>query len=262
MNAPATCTILLLAALLLIAGSVSSNPMPVMFYGNVMLDGKPAPAGTVITARTHAEDCGSWIVDQPGTYGQAPGSNVTSFVVDCPSIRQNDRIHFFLNGIPATETFDYRQPGSPVNLLLTADGQALPEVNFTVSGTEGTAPFVAGFTDTSGFAATSFSWDFGDGSSPSFARNPIHTYTRPGVYDVHHIAATSSMLGTADRPGIITVYPRGDFNHDWKIDADDVAYLGKMERGEVAPDPNADLNHDGVFNESDIATLLYFSTGK
>ena len=47
--------------------------------------------------------------------------------------------------------------------------------------TYGTIPLSVQFTDTSLGAPVSWNWLFGDGAS-SQVQNPIHTYTRSGVY--------------------------------------------------------------------------------
>ena len=47
----------------------------------------------------------------------------------------------------------------------------------------GTAPVVVSFSDTSTGEPTAWSWDFGDGQT-STERHPVHTYLRPGIYDV------------------------------------------------------------------------------
>jgi PKD repeat protein len=55
--------------------------------------------------------------------------------------------------------------------------------NFSVSKTSDLAPVTIKFTDTSEGNPTSWSWDFGDGST-SVLRNPVHTYTNVGTYTV------------------------------------------------------------------------------
>ena len=47
----------------------------------------------------------------------------------------------------------------------------------------GTAPVTVAFTDTSTGAPVAWSWSVGDGHVSS-APSPVHTYARPGVYDV------------------------------------------------------------------------------
>lgn len=79
--------------------------------------------------------------------------------------------------------------------LITFLGQAckLPEVdyppigepnaNFEINNSDCNAPCEVAFTNLS-TDAESFVWDFGDGSSPSYAVNPVHIYEKPGSYVV------------------------------------------------------------------------------
>jgi PKD repeat protein len=55
--------------------------------------------------------------------------------------------------------------------------------NFSGTPTSGTAPLDVNFTDLSTGSPTSWSWTFGDGGT-STARNPSHTYTTAGTYNV------------------------------------------------------------------------------
>lgn len=68
------------------------------------------------------------------------------------------------------------------------------------------------FTDTSTGNPTSWSWDFGDGSS-STARNPSHTYTQAGTYRVTLTA--SNAAGSSSKVNNVTVSlgdaPKADF---------------------------------------------------
>jgi PKD repeat protein len=58
-----------------------------------------------------------------------------------------------------------------------------PAANFTSSATSGKAPLNVKFTDTSTGTASSWIWDFGDGSK-SFVENPVHKYSKAGTYTV------------------------------------------------------------------------------
>ncbi len=53
---------------------------------------------------------------------------------------------------------------------------AAPTASFTVDKESGTSPLSVTFTNTSTNAA-SYSWDFGDGSTASTDKNPVHTFT-------------------------------------------------------------------------------------
>lgn len=78
---------------------------------------------------------------------------------------------------------------------------------FTPSTTSGPAPLAVGFTNTS-TGATSYAWDFGDGTSSTLAQ-PSHTFTAPGSYVVRLTAsgaggtssATSTITATSSTAG-------------------------------------------------------------
>ena len=55
--------------------------------------------------------------------------------------------------------------------------------DFASDTISGSAPLTVNFTDQSCGTITSWSWDFGDGST-SLQQNPSHTYTNPGTYTV------------------------------------------------------------------------------
>jgi len=55
---------------------------------------------------------------------------------------------------------------------------------FTANPTSGPIPLEVTFTDQSTGGATSWTWDFGDGSPVSHDQNPVHTYTSVNMYDV------------------------------------------------------------------------------
>ena len=65
-----------------------------------------------------------------------------------------------------------------------------PAANFVFSPSSPTSGEVVTFTDVSTPSATSWSWDFGDGTT-STAKNPTHAYTTPKTYNVKLTAANS-----------------------------------------------------------------------
>ena len=79
-----------------------------------------------------------------------------------------------------------------------------PTPDFTASPTAGNAPLTVQFTDAS-LDATSWTWDFGDGSPVSNAKNPSHTYTTAGTYTVKLIATNSFGSNTAIKSNYISV---------------------------------------------------------
>jgi PKD repeat protein len=83
---------------------------------------------------------------------------------------------------------------------------AAPVANFTGTPTSGAAPLTVQFTDTSTGNPTSWSWNFGDGTT-STAQNPSHVYASAGTYDV---SLTATNLAGSDSKTVadyITVSP-------------------------------------------------------
>ena len=67
----------------------------------------------------------------------------------------------------------------------------LPTASFTITNNGCTEPCAVTFNNSSQ-NADSYSWNFGDNSSPSTATNPNHTYTNDGSYTVTLTATNSS----------------------------------------------------------------------
>ena len=57
------------------------------------------------------------------------------------------------------------------------------------------------------FAVTKWLWDFGDGSIPSAEQHPVHTYARPGMYNVRLTVITGSNCSNTSEPVEITINP-------------------------------------------------------
>jgi PKD repeat protein len=72
----------------------------------------------------------------------------------------------------------------------------IPAANFVATPGEGPAPLEVRFNDLSTGNPTSWSWDFGDGTT-STEHNPSHTYYTPGSYSV--TLSVSNQFGTNSR---------------------------------------------------------------
>jgi len=69
-------------------------------------------------------------------------------------------------------------------IKVSSPSSAKPVAEFSASPTSGKTPLKVKFTDTSTGSPTSWFWNFGDGSK-SFHQNPIHKYSKAGVYTVN-----------------------------------------------------------------------------
>ncbi|WP_126970189.1 PKD domain-containing protein [Gynurincola endophyticus] len=96
--------------------------------------------------------------------------------------------------------------------ILSTQAQA-PVADFTISATEGCAPFTVRFTNTSTGNPTEFYWSFGNGDF-SEQRNPSITFNQPGTFDVHLVVRNSR--GTSEKilTGVIKIdaSPTASFN--------------------------------------------------
>ncbi len=91
-------------------------------------------------------------------------------------------------------------------------GPGAPTANFTASPTSGCAPLTVNFTDQSTGDITSWSWDFGDGTT-STEQNPTHTYNSAGTYTVSLTVTGPGGSDTETKVDYITVSepPVADF---------------------------------------------------
>ena len=112
----------------------------------------------------------------------------------------------------------YASPGSyDVALTVTTDdGQNTntktgyitpcvgPVTDFTADKTSGFAPLSVKFTDKSTGGPTTFSWNFGDGTTNA-TKDPSHTYSTPGTYTVSHTSGNACGSTTVTKTDLITV---------------------------------------------------------
>ncbi|MCB9892438.1 MAG: PKD domain-containing protein [Planctomycetes bacterium] len=82
--------------------------------------------------------------------------------------------------------------------------------DFVASTTAGAAPLAVTFTDLSTGGPTSWSWDFGDGSTPSNLQNPTHTYTANGVYTVTLTTSNTCRSSSETKTNYIAVIANDD----------------------------------------------------
>lgn len=90
---------------------------------------------------------------------------------------------------------------------ISSSGQPTPgqvHAFFALNTTWGSAPLTVAFTNQSLGSPTSFFWNFGDGAI-STDRDPVHTYTIPGVYSVSLKALNNQTGGVVMLNGAVTV---------------------------------------------------------
>ena len=130
-------------------------------------------------------------------------------------------------------------------------------ISFTSDVTTGTPPVTVSFTDTSVIAgANSWLWEFGDGAT-STLRNPSHTYSESGFYDVSltvtgnvgavkysHPAYIAAVLpGDVDLNGVLNFADVQQFIDNWRADTSQLSASERINHG--------DLNRDGETNLAD-----------
>jgi len=95
------------------------------------------------------------------------------------------------------------------------EGGCIIESKFKVDPPGGPAPLTVQFTDQSKGGPTMWAWDFGDGTTDMVA-NPIHTYEKPGLYQVRLTASSQDCeAGTSETTVKVDQRPvKADFSAD------------------------------------------------
>jgi len=92
----------------------------------------------------------------------------------------------------------------------TSEPPEVVEADFTADLTSGRAPLTVKFKDQSTGDLTSWSWDFGDGST-STEQKPAHTYADPGIYTVSLTVTGPEGSDTETKNNYISVFEDYDF---------------------------------------------------
>ena len=88
---------------------------------------------------------------------------------------------------------------------ITVNALKPPVAAFSASPISGKAQLTVAFTDKSTGSPASYLWDFGDKSSPSTARNPVHKYSKAGKYTVSLTVKNTKGSNSVTKSGYITV---------------------------------------------------------
>jgi PKD repeat protein len=115
-------------------------------------------------------------------------------------------IRMYENGGEAVVYLVYKTPAMASPQVVTQlyhIPSTAPAPDFSGTPLAGAPPLAVQFSDAS-IDATSYTWNFGDGTALSHAKNPLHTYTSAGKFDVSLTATNSFGTTTIKKSGYIT----------------------------------------------------------
>jgi hypothetical protein len=128
-------------------GTVAAIPViPEEWYGSVVLDGSPAPAGTVIVVQVNGNNSGQLTTTEQGLYGSLSGqNNLFAQINDQEFTKGTPTVTFLVNGIQAYQAVPY-QSGNLSKLDIYADSKAAPSSLPTIvsSGPSGSSGSISG----------------------------------------------------------------------------------------------------------------------
>jgi len=93
--------------------------LPEEFYGDIIVNGRVAPAGTIIVAKIGGIEWGSFTTTEVGRYGGS-GTFDSRLVVAGEETEVGETITFWINGERANQTAAY-EPGQSRNLNLSVE---------------------------------------------------------------------------------------------------------------------------------------------
>jgi PKD repeat protein len=150
------------------------------FYGQAVVDGLPASAGTIINAVIDGQIRGQITVTTTGRYGSEVGPylEVQIYPADI-----GKTIRFETSTGAGGDQSQLIVSGLTVKKNINFSSQSVAGVDFTASPVQGAVPLSVKFTDKSSGSPRAYFWDFGDGAT-STDKNPTHKYTSNGIYSV------------------------------------------------------------------------------
>lgn len=108
-------------------------------------------------------------------------------------------------------------------LLIIGLPVSAQSVDFNADATLGCDTLTVQFTDLSS-GATSWEWDFGDGTTSDQQTPPPHVYTNPGIYDVE-LRINSTLVETKDDYIKVIARPNSDFWYSDTMDLNSLTYV-------------------------------------
>jgi PGF-pre-PGF domain-containing protein len=191
----------------LAAGATPPQP-PAAYYGQVEVNGDPAPAGVVVTAWVDGEARGTIVTDADGSFG-GPGAFDDKLTVRGD---ENETVRFTVGGLEADTTVtwesgDHRQ----LSLLVTDDAAPTAVVSARNGADVGASvSFDAGDSADNG-QIVQYKWSFGDGETAS-GETVSHAFGSPGRYEV--TLTVTDMAGNTEKTTVSLVVSEDDESDD------------------------------------------------
>ncbi len=212
------------------------------FWTEIYLGAKPAGngadygTGEKMISKFDAWNAGSSVAGLNGTF-KIHANGYTTFTPDATG-----DFYFVLK----MGTWDGSGFKIAIDELSLAQTRTKPAVSFTATNAVGFPTLKTVFTNSTKFA-TSYKWDFGDGSAISTVENPEHSYTVVGTYHV-------KLTATNEKGDSILV--KNDFvkvNTKPTLPAGEMLYGGNMENG--------NFWSTNKCNAADVSTFTWNYTG-
>ncbi len=265
-------TIVILLACMVSAVTADGSPvLPHNFYGNVTINGVPAPNGTVVTAEVQGGG-GSFTTTVPGKYGSTCG--VCTRLLVMGEIENGAEITFSVNGVQAE---CYPVPGGPWQAAYPFQQGASTELHLR---TVGPVHFIQATTGPGGDIDPSGSVQVAEGSDRTFTISPDACYEIDDVFvnavsvgpvpsytffnvtenqtihatfseDIYTITATAHQGGSISPSGVQEVDCGDDFAFTVSPDAGytiDNVFLDATPLGPVSGYTIYDVSQDHVIN--------------
>jgi PKD repeat protein len=167
---------------------------------------QPAPPAALFTANKTTGTV-PFAVNFTDTSTNTPSAWAWTFGDGSWTTTQNPTHLYTTPGIYPVSLTVTNNGGSNTNVIqnyITVNKAVPPAIAFTANRTGGAVPYTVNFTDASANYPTTWTWDFGDGST-STLQHPEHTYTTPGTYAISLTAGNSGGSNSLVRSGYIIV---------------------------------------------------------
>lgn len=271
--------VLLLAAILF-TGIVTADelpgipPLPAQYYGTAVIDGKPAPVGTIITARIGDETIGTITTTEPGAFGSEGTFGAKLLAAPASSDAEGKEVSFLLGSNVAAETVRFASGDAQKLSLTCGDSGSISVLKNTVEDTTWSAVTTAEviYSIPPLYSGTITAPEIAHGGKTLLLMETVNASKRTvsGYTDVPvSVSADGTVTFTDDVSDaaeiIITFLGRklGDVNGDNRVNSLDAAYIAQFAAKLRSLTPvqtfYADANDDSRVNSLDAAYVAQFA---